>query len=51
MYISEIYKGLISILGNMSNPSLPVRSIDAMTGTVEFINGIQYNLTTGERIK
>ena len=50
MSISEIYKGLVSILGNMDSPSLPVRSIDAMTGTVEFTNGIQYSLVTGERI-
>ena len=50
MFVSEIYKGLISILGNMTDPTLPVRHIDALGGVVEFVNGVQYSLSTGERI-
>lgn len=50
MYTSEIITGLTKILHNMSNPNLPVRSVDAMRAEVEFVNGIKYSLTTGERI-
>lgn len=51
MYTSEIINGLTKILQNMSNPNLPVRSVDALGEVVEFVNGVQYSLRTGERIK
>jgi hypothetical protein len=51
MFISDIYSGLCKVLSNMSSPSLPVRSIDALTGRVTFVNGVEYDLISGERVK
>ena len=51
MFTSEVIKGLMEVLSNMSNPNLPVKSIDALVGEVQFVNGVVYSLTTGQRIK
>lgn len=51
MWITEIVTALAEVRNNMSDPGLPVRSVDALAGVVEFVNGVQYSLVTKQRIR
>ena len=51
MSVSEIINGMVNVLQSMDNPNLIVRSVNATAGVVEFVNGVQYDLHTGQRIK
>ena len=51
MYIENIATALTAIRANMDNPTLPVKSVDALGGTVQFMNGVEYSLTTFQRVK
>ena len=50
MCIEQMIEKLNEVKKNMSDPTLPVRSIDALNETVEYVNGVQYSLRTGQRI-
>ena len=51
MYIEKIATARTVIRSNMSDPTLPVKSVDALGGVVQFVNGIEYSLTTFQRVK
>ena len=52
MYFEQMIEKLNEVKKNMSCPtSLPVRSVDALSEVVEFVNGVQYSLRTGQRIR
>ena len=51
MYFEQMIEKLNEIEKNMDCPTLPVRSVDTLSEVIEFVNGVQYSLRTGQRIR